>query len=691
MKKKNAVSTRSIIPEKPSFKHLAVVYLVICIVRFVLAAIYTHGPVVMIDESLYTNIARSLRDSFSLAYREQPIDYPYILYPLVLIPLYLFRLPFDLYRVTQAYNILLVTSSVFPVFMLAKKFAQDDRKAFLAAVITALMPDMLMGNYLMSECIIWPLSLWSVYFAYCAFFEPEKIRFSILVAVFTGLLYFTKPGAIAMGAALMAYAFVLAIAAKDKKRIVASLVGVAVFGLLIFLINALYIWGFGYDPTFLALYEKQAPTLDPRVIVLYFESTLLLIFLFVFACGGVYAVMPLSCLKDYDPIRRHYVIAVSLGTLAAIIGTAVFVVPHEWLGSYSDMCLHLRYCAMYVPLFFIFTLPVSRDKKKNRVGKCAYIALIVFMVLIVFPGARIGSVRSESNIIDTLALGAFYDTNRVGAAPGILLSAITILFSGYLCIWFSEGFTKATQRACAVFFAAFLVFNNACGYMGGNIPIEPEIGKDAMEINAFLEDESEECMGITQLYYNDIRTYWLEARLREPLQQVTSDNMVVEMCASGGVYRPFVPVDQSPNIGNGSTPDTDTFILGMTIAEHLELSEYVDAQKTTNGYFTIVRLTPGKRWVDTMMRGLNDNTLTPDRNATIYMFNPDRFDTGTYTLNITAYAKNGETDMTVSAGGSQTTIRLSNTAQTYAIELPVDTTVVSVSGGNAEILSYTTT
>jgi len=400
--------------------------------------------------------------------------------------------------------------------------------------------------------------------------------------------------------------------------------------------------------------------------------------------------MPLSCIKDYDRTRRHYVIAISLGVLAAIIGTAVFVVPHEWLGSYTDMCLHLRYCAMYVPLFFIFTLPVSRDKKKNRIGKGAYIALIVFMVLVIFPGARIGSVRSESNIIDTLALGAFYDTTRIGAGPGLILSTATILFSAFLCIWFYEGFTKATQRTCAVFFTGFLLFNNVCGYMGGNIYIDPTIGKDAAEINALLESEDDPCLGVTQLYYNDFRTYWLEARLREPLQQVTSDNMVVEMCSTNGVYRPFVPVDQSPNIGNGLTPDTDTFILGMTIAEHLELSQNVEAQKTTNGHFTVVGLTPGERWVDTMMRGLNDNTLTPERNATIYMFNPDRFDSGTYTLNITAYAKNGETDMTVKAGGSQTTIRLSGTAQTYAIELPVETTTISVVGGNAEILSYTT-
>lgn len=690
MKKKAAAPSKSLTAKPIGAGYVIGLYLAACIVRIVLAQLFTDGPVVMIDESLYTNIARSLRDSFTLAYRGQPVDYPYIFYPLLLIPMYLFRLPVDLYRAVQGYNILWVTSSVFPVYLLAWKFLSDDRKAFGAALITALMPDMLMGNYLMSECILWPLGLWMAYFAYRSFCAPEKVGDALAVALFTALMYFTKPGAVAVGAVLLAGRLVFSIVQKNRRAVGISLASILTLGILLVLINVLYIFGFGYEPSFLALYAKQSPTADPGIILLNIESSFLLVFLFVFACGGVYAVMPISCIGDYDAPRRQFILTMTMGVLAAIIGTAVFVVSYEWTGSYANMCLHLRYCAMYVPLYFIFTLAIDRNKRKKAVGRSAYIALIVFMVLVIFPGGRIGSVAGESNLIDNLALSAFYNNWRIGVFPGIALSAITVLFIGFLCVWFSEGFTAKTQRGCAAFFVVFLLINNVCGYMGGNVYIDPTIGEDAMEVNQWVEDESGECLGITQLYYNDIRTYWLEARLRKPMQQVTHDNLVVAMLETGGVYEPFVPADQAPNIGNGLTPETNVLILGMTIREHLELSDGIESQTTSHGHFTKVSLKNGERWVDTIMRGLDDDTLYSDKVATVYLLNPDRFDSDEYTLNITARGLNESTTMKVEAGGVEQVIALTTAVQTYTLRLPVSQANITLSSGNAEILSYTT-
>ena len=126
---------------------VALLYAAACAVYAALAFILRGGPIVTIDESLYTNLARSLAWEGRIAYRSQPVNYPYILYPALLVPLYWLNalLGGDVYRWVQGFNVLLVCSSVFPAYCLASDFSGDRKKGFAAACITAIMPDMMMG------------------------------------------------------------------------------------------------------------------------------------------------------------------------------------------------------------------------------------------------------------------------------------------------------------------------------------------------------------------------------------------------------------------------------------------------------------------------------------------------------------------------------------------------------------------
>ena len=138
------------------------IYLLSIVVRFSLAFFFRHGPTVQIDESLYINIAKSLAAGEGIAYRSQPVPYMYIFYPILLSPLYFSPLPFDLYRVIQLYNAVLISSSAFPIYLFAKEFIGSRKKAFLASSLTLLMPDLQMAGFLMSESVVWPLSLWLI-------------------------------------------------------------------------------------------------------------------------------------------------------------------------------------------------------------------------------------------------------------------------------------------------------------------------------------------------------------------------------------------------------------------------------------------------------------------------------------------------------------------------------------------------
>ena len=203
------------------------------------------------------------------------------------------------------------------------------------------------------------------------------------------------------------------------------------------------------------------------------------------------------------------------------------------------------------------------------------------------------------------------------------------------------------------------------------------------EINEWVG--ADECLGITQRYYSDFYSYWLDSRLNQPMQQVTIDQMYVTMREMDGIYSPFVPLDQPPNVNNHETPDTNIFVLGKTIGEHLELNESVTARKTKNGHFTYAEITPGERWIDSMMYGLDDNTLRSGQTAYITIFDENRGnDDGTMTLLLTA---SGKGSLIVDGYA----IELSENAQTYNINMPYSNPItLQADGASVEILSYYT-
>lgn len=681
--------------QNKEIKHLPLIltgiWLFGVLVRFIMAHIFRHGPTVIIDESLYTNIARSLAAGEGIAYRSQPVPYLYIFYPLMLIPLYLFRLPFDLYRTTQLWNAMLMCSSVFPIFLFAKDYTRDKKKALLCAGIILLMPDMAMAGYLMTECVVWPLSIWLMFFSYRMIAGEKKTwRYGILTGVMSALLFWTKPGAVAMGAAILLTVLILAIRAKDNEKTKAAIVGIAVLLGMIIAFYLLYVFGFGYEMSVLGLYDKQLTKVNGKWILAVAEDTLLQLLLFAIACTGVYFIFPYAFYKDYSAAQKHFIIAFSAGLVVSAIGTAALVDMYQWNGSFTNMQLHLRYMAMYVPIMFVLSQDIRERKEKN--GRGVYIALLVMTILIIFPGARIGFVRGESTSIDSMALSGYLKAEgRFSELTGIILLIITAFFvSSVLRELMKRGISKKLQYICTGFFAFLLLFNSISAYFAGNIPATAGIMQDAREANHWLEEQEGEVLGVTQKYYNNIKTYWEESQFRKPMQQVTIENLIVSLNMTDGVYKPFVPVDQAPNRGNHSTPKTNTFLLGATIAEHIELSKDVTAQETENKLFTLAQAEEGKPLADSMLFGLDENLLAEGNQAKLYIFDESRFDDGKLKLIVSAAAKKEGTTLEVTSGGKKGTIHLSTEVQDYELTFESGTPVFDAVGGDVEILTYRT-
>lgn len=659
-------------------------------VRFLLAYFFRHGPSVTIDESLYINIAKSLAAGEGIAYRAQPVPYLYIFYPLLLTPLYLLPLPFDLYRVIQLYNAILIGTSVFPVYLFAKDFSGSKKKALLASLFTLLMPDMQMAGFLMTESLIWPLSLWLIFFAYRLYSSDDhQMLYGVLTGLFSALLFWTKPGALAMGLALLFAALFLG--DKQQKRTCrpAALAGLGTCTVFIILFYVLYTVVFGYKLSVLGLYSKQLTTISAKWIAAVAEFSLLQLLLFAIACGGVLFLLPYAFFRKYEKQQQLFLSAFTLGLVVTAIGTAALVDMFLWNGSFTNPQLHLRYMAMYVPVMVVFSLSLPLPEEKSKPLAAALLAVAIFTA---FPSAFVGFVEGESTYIDSLALSAWLKPEFLPYAAGIVLSGVTVLFLLYISFHaFRGSFSPALKIQVLLFFAFFLLYNNVCGYIACNIHQDLyNYRNDAIQLNTLLEKSSDKVLLVTGSY-DDPPSYLLEARLRKPQQFVTSDALINSLSETEGIYTPFIPEDENPNVGNHSTPNTNTFIFTTSALPYVELSPSVDIQESENGAYTLVHLPDSSSpLLATALSGITLHSLSEDAQAKFVVFDDSLYHNGKLTLHLAAAAETGSAELLFENAGNTETLSLSEKTRTCILSLKKGDIHITARGGDVKIFAYWT-
>ncbi len=698
MEKTNATIS-PVIEEKPLPFHPVVILVILYIlgvsVRFVLSFFFRSGPTLTIDESLYISLAQSLAAGEGIAYRSQPIPYMYIFYPLLLIPVYFLRLPFDLYRCVQFLNALLISSSVFPVYLFAKDFTSSRRKALLASLLVLIMPDFQMSGYLMAESVVWPLSLWLIFFSFRLFLlEENRVFYGIMSGLFTALLFWTKPGAVVMGLAILFAALLLSDKQAVHRRRPAALAGLAVCVGAVILFYALYVFGFGYELSLLGLYKKQLTEVSAKWFAAVAEFSVLQLLLFAVACIGVFFAVPYACFREYDLPRRSFLVAFSAGVVALAVGTAAFVDMFLWNGSFVNPQLHLRYMAMYLPVLSVFSLGTAWEKaKKNLLAGL----LAVLAVFVIFPGASVGFVEGDyvdgtSTPVDSLALSGWLKSEYLPPWVGIVLTVLLAVFLVFIALQvFRRGASPLLRKYSVGFYIFILLVHNSCGYIAGTVGAESfGYGRDAVEMNALLEALPEKALIITQPKYDDIASYALECRLRSPHQQVPVNAFIKSLSETGGVYTPFVPEDLSPNVGNHSTPETGTFLFGITVADQVEFSPSAAVTTSQDAWFTLVRVPAGERLVDTALLGVDTQTLSEGSQAHLIVFDENRYHNGALSLSLLACAEESPVALIIENAGRTQRISLSSEPFVYNISLRQGDVVITPEGGDALLLSYRT-
>ena len=120
------------------------------------------SPWIMVDELVYSDMARSFAATGHFLIRGVHGNYGFV-YPLLLSPAYaLFGSMHDVYQWARVVDALVMSSAVFPAYLLARRVVRPSY-ALAAAALAVAIPSMAYVGTLMTENAFYPIFLWLVF------------------------------------------------------------------------------------------------------------------------------------------------------------------------------------------------------------------------------------------------------------------------------------------------------------------------------------------------------------------------------------------------------------------------------------------------------------------------------------------------------------------------------------------------
>jgi hypothetical protein len=176
------------------------------------------APWIMIDEIVYSELAKSLAAHASFLVRGVPSHGYGFVYPIVIAPAYrLYSAVPDAYAAAKAINAVVMSLAAVPAYSIARRLLRPSL-ALVVAALSVLVPSMLYTGTLMTENVFYPLFL-VVALALVAMLErPTPLR-EVIVLALCLLAYLARQQAVALVAAAATAPLLLALAERRARTL----------------------------------------------------------------------------------------------------------------------------------------------------------------------------------------------------------------------------------------------------------------------------------------------------------------------------------------------------------------------------------------------------------------------------------------------------------------------------------------
>ena len=593
-------------------------YASIVLIRYLLALATSSMPVVYIDEFLYYNLGRSIATEGKLLVFGQPANYVYILYPLVISPIYLvFQEGANFYRIIQLWNIMLMSASIFPINALSRKIIRNNKEALFVTLLCMLLPEFMLGQFILSEAIVYPLFFGLVYFIY-RYIDEKEPKHLFVIGVFGGLMYCTKPGSMVAAVLFLLIALVGAVVKKETRNTLSAMGGLIVFGAVIVFFWCLARYALGYSGMMLSVYDSQVTVKWNWNLDIVAKTVLTYPYYFILSCGIVGFVYPFLSCRYWNKVNRKFWHFNLISLLVIMIGTAYVVNRPE---SNAHL-LHIRYIAMYVPLMLLFCfLPSEKSVPDNGIAirsgvslmLCALLAFVIIST--VAWGCKTGAKTEETYPLVSLSVlidqALPLSSQTIGNIIIIILSLL--IFCGFIKFYGK----KKLRNFCAAAMVLLMAVNGACGYEFSSKAGITGDAEDALEALSLTD-------GHDFIYLKTIEGQiesGINVNTKQNTNVVIMDDFLNHIYENKGVYVPFVPETRRGYTAQFLTTDTDTLVLDFSTYRNIKINQSAATEQiTSNGKFCVVRFTPGERLFDSAVGNVYNMELKTDRPGVLFVY-----------------------------------------------------------------------
>jgi hypothetical protein len=160
------------------------------------------APWIMVDELIYSELARGIASGAGYALRGESVGLGYgAVYPLLISPAYLFDSLSEAHAAARAINAVLISLAVVPAYLIARRLVAPPF-ALVAAGLAVAVPSMFYAGTLMTENAFYPIFLTAVLLLVLALERPTPLRVALLL-VAVGVAFLARTQAVAFLPALI--------------------------------------------------------------------------------------------------------------------------------------------------------------------------------------------------------------------------------------------------------------------------------------------------------------------------------------------------------------------------------------------------------------------------------------------------------------------------------------------------------
>ncbi len=661
-------------------------WIVSVFIRFAIALGTSVTPSIMPDESLYFQLSDSLAEKGQVLFRGQPINYLYITYSILLVPLHWLGNSVNIFRAAQFLNAMIMSAAVFPAFYLGRQITKSRTRAFLVAAAALIVPDMVMINHIMSDVLTYPLILITFVFIYKMLENSKKIMYTIAVGALSFLLYTVKPGYIAIGGAVILVLFLLALRERDKSRLFQALITGAA------MLTFFFAWRFflaeilKMDFSLESLYASQTAALSLDSIKKLLCGLLVYSIYIPVAFLLIPVVLPISNFSIFSKQNRQSLIITLTSMAFVVIGTVYIIYISEFTGDPYATRIHLRYIAAFFPVLLAYCLaPEIKQAKFNLTAAVGTLGVLGGFFLI--KNFDVYSCRSYP--VDAMLL-SYYTTDSKFFNGKLLVPLFCLVFFAAISYIYKHGFTKRAESAFLITMAAVFIVNAAFGYNLNEHNMDKRYTADAEEACEMVEGSN------VLMVTGDKTIFWqpviaIDIASRGAVPAVEFDDAVTNLKIGSGM-QDFVPRDYWMSVSSNEITAPQKIILTPDLFSTGVLNPAATVEYTTNGLYAIITPPADDSWLHSALSGFDGGWVQNGSRFTLY--DKTLLSGGTVVLQIYARAGEGSSTLTYKYNEYSYSCDLTDTLNWYSVEVNIADPSVPLtvyfenSNGNVYIETY---